>query len=48
MFWADTIGPRAVYDQIATWHQHYGPRWAPSPLLRHLAETGTPFRDAVG
>ncbi len=46
MFWADSIGPRAVYDQIAAWHQHYGARWAPSALLRRLAETGTAFRDA--
>jgi 3-hydroxyacyl-CoA dehydrogenase len=47
MFWADSIGARAVYDQIAAWHQQYGPRWTPSPLLRRLAETGTSFREAV-
>ena len=47
MFWADGIGPRAVYDQIAAWHQRYGARWAPSTLLRRLAETGTAFRDAT-
>ncbi|HTN13074.1 MAG TPA: 3-hydroxyacyl-CoA dehydrogenase NAD-binding domain-containing protein [Acetobacteraceae bacterium] len=46
MFWADSIGPRAVYDQIAAWHQHYGARWAPSALLRRLADGGTAFRDA--
>jgi hypothetical protein len=29
-----------------TWHQRYGARWAPSPLLRRLAEAGTPLREA--
>jgi 3-hydroxyacyl-CoA dehydrogenase len=46
MFWADGIGVRDVYNQIAAWHQQYGERWAPSALLRHLAESGTAFRDA--
>jgi 3-hydroxyacyl-CoA dehydrogenase len=46
MFWADGIGVKAVYDQIARWHQQYGERWAPSRLLRELAETNTPFREA--
>ncbi len=46
MFWADGIGVKAVYDQIAVWHQRYGARWAPSKLLRSLAESGTPLRDA--
>jgi 3-hydroxyacyl-CoA dehydrogenase len=35
-----------VYAQIASWHQQYGERWAPSRLLRELAETNTPFREA--
>ncbi len=46
MFWADQIGVREVYNQIAAWHQQYGERWAPSRLLRELAESGTPLRDA--
>jgi 3-hydroxyacyl-CoA dehydrogenase len=46
MYWADGIGVRNVYNQIAAWHQQYGDRWAPSKLLRDLAETGTSFRDA--
>jgi 3-hydroxyacyl-CoA dehydrogenase len=46
MFWADTIGVREVYNQIASWHQQYGERWAPSPFLRKLAEAGTPLREA--
>ncbi len=45
-FWADGIGVRAVYNQIAAWHQQYGERWAPSRLLRDLAEAGTSFREA--
>jgi 3-hydroxyacyl-CoA dehydrogenase len=47
MYWADTIGgPAEVYRQIQAWNQQYGERWAPSPYLRRLAETNTPFRDA--
>jgi len=46
MYWADGIGVREVYNQIAAWHQQFGERWAPSRLLRQLAESGTPFRDA--
>jgi 3-hydroxyacyl-CoA dehydrogenase len=45
-YWADTIGIREVYNQIAAWHQQYGDRWAPARLLRDLAEHGTPFREA--
>ena len=46
MYWADGIGVKDVYAQIASWHQQYGERWAPSKLLRQLAESGTSFRDA--
>ncbi|HVC55971.1 MAG TPA: 3-hydroxyacyl-CoA dehydrogenase NAD-binding domain-containing protein, partial [Stellaceae bacterium] len=48
MYWADGIGVREVYNQIAAWHQRYGARWAPSALLRRLAEAGTPLREAKG
>jgi len=48
MYWADGIGVREVYNQIAAWHQRYGERWAPSPFLRRLAEAGTPLREAKG
>jgi len=37
------IGVAEVYRQIQAWHQHYGERWALSPLLHRLAETGTPL-----
>ena len=48
MFWADEIGVKDVFDQIQRWHQMYGERWAPSALLRSLAESGTRFRDSKG
>jgi 3-hydroxyacyl-CoA dehydrogenase len=46
MYWPDGIGIAEVYRQIQAWHQQYGERWAPSALLRRLAETGTPLREA--
>jgi 3-hydroxyacyl-CoA dehydrogenase len=46
LFWADGIGARAAYDQIASWHQRYGERWAPSKLLRDIAEAGGKLREA--
>ena len=46
MYWADGIGVAEVYRQIQAWHQQYGERWAPSALLRRLAETATPLREA--
>jgi 3-hydroxyacyl-CoA dehydrogenase len=46
LFWADGLGARAVYDQIASWHQRYGERWAPSNLLRDIAEAGGKLREA--
>jgi 3-hydroxyacyl-CoA dehydrogenase len=46
MYWADTIGVREVYNQIANWHQRYGDRWRPSDYLRQLAEAGTPLKEA--
>jgi len=46
MYWADGIGVAEVYRQIQAWHQQYGARWAPAGLLRRLAESGTPLREA--
>jgi len=45
MFWADGIGVREIYNQIAAWHQRYGARWAPAPLLRETAERGGLLRE---
>ena len=47
MYWADTIGARTVYDRVASWHQQFGARWAPSALLRDVAERGGALRDWV-
>jgi len=46
MYWADTIGVREVYNQIASWHQQFGDRWRPSDYLRDLAGAGTPLKEA--
>jgi 3-hydroxyacyl-CoA dehydrogenase len=46
MFWADGIGVKEVYRQVEEWHQRYGARWKPSALLKELAESGTPLREA--
>jgi 3-hydroxyacyl-CoA dehydrogenase len=48
MFWADQIGAREVYNQIAIWHQRYGARWRPSRLLHELAENGGMLREVKG
>lgn len=45
MFWADQIGVREVYDQIAAWHQQYGARWKPARLLAELAQSGSLLRE---
>ena len=46
MYWADTIGVREVYNQIASWHQQFGDRWRPADYLRDLAAAGTPLKEA--
>jgi 3-hydroxyacyl-CoA dehydrogenase len=48
MYWADQIGARDIYNQIAIWHQRYGARWEPSRLLKRLAEQGGLLREAKG
>ncbi len=45
MFWADQIGVREVYNQIAAWHQRYGERWKPAQLLADLAQSGGSLRE---
>ena len=46
MYWADTIGAREIYNQVAAWHQRYGDRWRPSKLLQEIAETGAKLHEA--
>jgi 3-hydroxyacyl-CoA dehydrogenase len=48
MYWADQIGAREVYNQVAIWHQRYGARWKPSGLLQQLAESGGSLREVKG
>ena len=48
MYWADQIGAREVYNQIAIWHQRYGARWRPSRLLQEVAERGGLLREVKG
>jgi 3-hydroxyacyl-CoA dehydrogenase len=48
MFWADQIGAREVYNQIAIWHQRYGARWKPSRLLQEVAQSGANLREVKG
>ncbi len=48
MFWADTLGLKRVYEEIAAYHRAYGRHWEPAPLLRTLAEQGQSFRDFKG
>ncbi len=48
MFWADGIGTPAIYQQVSAWHQQLGDRWAPSRLLRDVAERGVWLRELQG
>jgi 3-hydroxyacyl-CoA dehydrogenase len=48
MFWADTLGLKRVYEEIAAYHRAHGRHWQPAPLLRTLAEQGQSFRDFKG
>jgi len=41
MWWADSLGARTVYDQIALWQRTLGKHWIPAPKLKEAAETGS-------
>ena len=45
MFWADTIGPKTIYNAMSRLHDEHGEWLKPAPLLRKLAESGKGFRD---
>jgi 3-hydroxyacyl-CoA dehydrogenase len=45
MFHADRVGLDHVLGRIRTFHQTFGDRWAPAPLLEELAAEGTTFRE---
>jgi 3-hydroxyacyl-CoA dehydrogenase len=48
MFWADTLGAKAILGQIEEWHARYGERWKPANLLREIAAKGGALREAQG
>ena len=43
MWYADTVGLKAVHDRIRQFEQQHGARWAPALLLTKLAESGKTF-----
>ncbi len=43
MWWADTIGPKKIYEQILAWQKQFGAHWQPAPLLKELAERDATF-----
>lgn len=43
MFWADTLGPRRVVEQMDRYRAAHGERWQACELLRDLAKRGKPF-----
>ncbi len=45
LFWADGIGAAVVLRQIEEWHERYGARWSPAPLLREAVAKGIPLRE---
>ncbi len=45
MYYADALGLKRVYDDIAAYHRIHGEFWEPAPLLERLAEQGKSFRD---
>jgi 3-hydroxyacyl-CoA dehydrogenase len=48
MYWADTLGLKRVYGEIAAYHRTHGTYWEPAPLLKRLAEQGKGFRNGKG
>jgi 3-hydroxyacyl-CoA dehydrogenase len=45
MWYADTIGLKRVYERICEFQKKHGEIWAPSPLLKQLAEQGKTFAE---
>ncbi len=45
MWYADTVGLKKVYDRVCQFEKEHGTLWAPSPLLKELAEGGKTFAD---
>jgi 3-hydroxyacyl-CoA dehydrogenase len=47
LYWADGIGAADIHRQVSVWHQTYGKRWTPAPLLAEVAAAGGRLRDVV-
>jgi 3-hydroxyacyl-CoA dehydrogenase len=45
MWYADTVGLKTVYERIREFEQQHGEMWAPTPLLKQLAEQGKTFAE---
>ena len=45
MWYADTVGPKKVYDRITEFQRTHGELWEPAPLLKKLASDGRTFAD---
>ena len=45
MWFADTIGLKAICERVCSLNRDHGAYWAPAPLLRQLAEEGKSFAD---
>jgi 3-hydroxyacyl-CoA dehydrogenase len=41
--WADSVGLRAIVDDLLAFEREHGAQWTPAPLLRELAERGETF-----
>jgi 3-hydroxyacyl-CoA dehydrogenase len=47
MWFADSIGLKAVYRRVCEFHDQHGPYWAPTALLKQLAREGKSFADFI-
>jgi 3-hydroxyacyl-CoA dehydrogenase len=45
MWYADTVGPKNVYERVCEFHHLHGETWRPAPLLKQLAENGKSFAE---
>ena len=45
MFYADTVGLAEVVTTLDRFHAEWGDKWAPTALLRDLAEAGSSFKE---
>ena len=45
MWYADTVGPKKVYERIRDFQRRLGNWWEPAPLLQRLAEGGKTFAE---